>query len=211
MASSRISLRVQQRTFTRERLLGAAKEVFAERGYVDATVEDIAARAGASRATFYLHFRSKTELTLALIEEAERLGVERYRVLDELLSGPPDQARAELRAWLAGWLGPWREDAGSNAAVWQAASSEPDIERRLIALSQAFISALERTFDQWPAERRAEVRERALMVEMMTQRLFYLAAHSEFPSTDDTLLDFLTDLWWSHFVSPQRAAVAAGR
>lgn len=44
---------------TSERLVAAAFELFAERGYDDTTVDDIAARAGVGRTTFFRHYGSK--------------------------------------------------------------------------------------------------------------------------------------------------------
>ena len=52
-------------------LLDAALALFVEKGFAAARAEDIAARAGVSKATLYLYFRSKEELLQALI--AERL------------------------------------------------------------------------------------------------------------------------------------------
>ncbi|NHC21932.1 TetR family transcriptional regulator [Nocardioides sp. IC4_145] len=43
----------------RERIVDAAFDLFAERGYDATTVEDIAARAGVGRTTFFRQFRSK--------------------------------------------------------------------------------------------------------------------------------------------------------
>ncbi|MCL2533443.1 MAG: TetR/AcrR family transcriptional regulator [Nocardiaceae bacterium] len=51
---------------TRGRLLDAASELFAARGVVGTTVEDIADRAGVSRATFFNYFPTKDELLSAL-------------------------------------------------------------------------------------------------------------------------------------------------
>jgi AcrR family transcriptional regulator len=47
---------------TRERLLSAAADVFAERGYDGTRVADIAAAAGVSNGAMYAHFSSKAEL-----------------------------------------------------------------------------------------------------------------------------------------------------
>ena len=58
---------------TRDRLLDAALEVFARKGYEDARVEDVCQAAGSARATFYRHFSGKEEAFVALVE---RLGVE---------------------------------------------------------------------------------------------------------------------------------------
>ena len=53
---------------TRQRLLDAAAEVFAERGYEGATLADIARRAGFTTGAIYSRFRDKAELLLAVVE-----------------------------------------------------------------------------------------------------------------------------------------------
>lgn len=45
-------------------ILGAARKVFAKRGFEQATVDDIAAAAGVAKGTLYLYFRSKREIYL---------------------------------------------------------------------------------------------------------------------------------------------------
>jgi AcrR family transcriptional regulator len=60
--------REQSRDQTRERLLIAAHRIFLKKGYVAASVEDIAAAAGYTRGAFYSNFRSKSDLLLALLE-----------------------------------------------------------------------------------------------------------------------------------------------
>src|SRR3954451_20197141 len=57
----------------RERLLEAAAEVFAERGYAEASAEAISRAAGMSKATFYEHFANKEDAILALFDEATRV------------------------------------------------------------------------------------------------------------------------------------------
>jgi AcrR family transcriptional regulator len=52
----------------RERILAAATEVFAERGYAGASMAEIAARAGVVASVIYDHFRSKRDLHIALLE-----------------------------------------------------------------------------------------------------------------------------------------------
>ncbi len=54
----------------RERLLRAAAEEFAERGYTGASSESISRRAGMSKATFYEHFANKEDCIIALFEVA---------------------------------------------------------------------------------------------------------------------------------------------
>lgn len=57
---------------TRARLLRAAEEVFAERGYHDASIVKITEAAGVSQGTFYVYFQSKQEIFDELVEDLNR-------------------------------------------------------------------------------------------------------------------------------------------
>ena len=59
--------REQSKDQTRERLLDAAQAIFMKKGFVAASVEDIAAAAGYTRGAFYSNFSSKSELFLELL------------------------------------------------------------------------------------------------------------------------------------------------
>ncbi|MCC8391617.1 TetR/AcrR family transcriptional regulator [Paraburkholderia sp. MMS20-SJTR3] len=59
--------REQSKDQTRARLLDAAQTTFMKKGFVAASVEDIAAAAGYTRGAFYSNFRSKSELFLELL------------------------------------------------------------------------------------------------------------------------------------------------
>jgi AcrR family transcriptional regulator len=53
----------------RERILAAAQEVFAQRGYHGSSLDDIAKASGTSKALIYEHFDSKRELHEVLIND----------------------------------------------------------------------------------------------------------------------------------------------
>lgn len=59
--------REQSRDQTRERLLDAAQGMFMKKGFVGASVEDIALAAGYTRGAFYSNFGSKAELLVELL------------------------------------------------------------------------------------------------------------------------------------------------
>ncbi|HET9493982.1 MAG TPA: TetR/AcrR family transcriptional regulator [Chloroflexia bacterium] len=63
------SLRERQREERAALILAVAQEVFADKGYHDASLDEIAARAGIAKGTVYLHFTSKEDLLAALIEQ----------------------------------------------------------------------------------------------------------------------------------------------
>lgn len=82
MAGEQISAR---RTQTRGRLLDAATVLFAERGVLAASVEEICERAGFTRGAFYSNFSSREELCLAWYRRCceERLALAQSSI-DEL-------------------------------------------------------------------------------------------------------------------------------
>jgi len=77
-----------EREDTRALLLEAAAKLIAERGYRATTVNDVVARAGLSKGTFYWHFKSKHDLLLAVLDERFDRPV---RELAELLKTAPAQ------------------------------------------------------------------------------------------------------------------------
>jgi AcrR family transcriptional regulator len=74
MAATRMT-REERRLQTRERLLAAAAEVFASRGYHAASVDQVAERAGFTTGAVYSAFGSKEELFLGVVEEHMRRSV----------------------------------------------------------------------------------------------------------------------------------------
>ena len=100
--------RSHRRQATRDRLLAAAAEVFAERGFHGASVEDICERAGFTRGAFYSNFTDKDELVTelyaqhsrrlrtALTEVAGRPGLTLPALLDAVVdvwAGDPEERR----------------------------------------------------------------------------------------------------------------------
>jgi AcrR family transcriptional regulator len=179
-----------------------AQRLFAAQGYPDTTVDDIARAAGASRATFYLHFKSKSDLTAALVDDMVPAAVETYRVLDQTLADGGPQLRDRLRAWLGEWLDRWTGDAQAAHAMLQATILEPEVESHHLRLSEALVDGLVGYFARLPAGERVAARERALVLEIMTQRIFALASRSKLPISKDHLLTILTDMWLQVFSAP---------
>jgi AcrR family transcriptional regulator len=75
---------------TRERLLRAAADEFARRGFDGTRVADIAAAAGVSNGALYAHFGSKADLLVAALRAHGRPS------LQELFAADPDRSVAEV-------------------------------------------------------------------------------------------------------------------
>jgi AcrR family transcriptional regulator len=89
---------------TKARLLEAAGEEFAEKGFDGATVRSICNRAGANIAAVNYHFGDKEQLYLQAIFEAARCGVEMPSNEDFFASPPAEQLRRFIRFFLTGIL-----------------------------------------------------------------------------------------------------------
>lgn len=75
---------------TSERILAAAEQLFAERGYEATSLGEIADRVGIRPQAIYNHFESKWQLYVAVLE---RLLDPFLRFLDAALAAPPSAAR----------------------------------------------------------------------------------------------------------------------
>jgi AcrR family transcriptional regulator len=67
--STREAKQTMLRNFMETTIAQAAKAVFAEWGYQRATLEEIAQRAGMSKATIYIYYKNKDNLFLQVVEE----------------------------------------------------------------------------------------------------------------------------------------------
>ena len=73
MAGKQTPLREQTRTVVRSQLARTAIELFAEKGYDNTTLEEVATAAGISRRTLFNYFRSKEDLALSSLAEQGEL------------------------------------------------------------------------------------------------------------------------------------------
>jgi AcrR family transcriptional regulator len=87
---------------TQRRILGAALEVFAERGFAEARVELITERAGCSRPAFYQYFSSKDDVFWALAGRLAKEMVGQAKALGKVTPDP--EGVAHLSHWLGGFV-----------------------------------------------------------------------------------------------------------
>jgi len=78
---------------TRRDVLDAAREVFTRRGFAEASMEEIAERAGVTRGPLYHYFDSKQDLFAAVYEEVEQA------LAAEIASEIESRTAAEADAW----------------------------------------------------------------------------------------------------------------
>jgi AcrR family transcriptional regulator len=113
---------------TRDRLLSAAAEVFAARGYDGTRVADIAATAGVSKGAMYAHYPSKADLLV------DALRTHGPRLLADAFAADPGQSITDLLLVIGRWL-PRRRDAEGYLIVEAlvAARRDADVARPMRA------------------------------------------------------------------------------
>jgi TetR/AcrR family fatty acid metabolism transcriptional regulator len=85
----------------KDAILRAAIDVFAERGYFNAQVADVARAAGVAAGTVYLYFRSKDHLLVSIFERTMRDCLARGRASAPATTNAVDQLRRFARLHLA--------------------------------------------------------------------------------------------------------------
>lgn len=102
MAATTPTARQRQREATRERILEAAVEAFAETGFLGTSTREIARRASTNQGLITYHFRSKDALWRAAVDTIfDRLGQQLAERLDALdLADPRERAREAIRQYV---------------------------------------------------------------------------------------------------------------
>jgi AcrR family transcriptional regulator len=125
-------------TQRREQILEAANALFAERGYDDVSIEDIASSAGVTRGLVHHYFGGRNDVYIALLE---RLGAQR----EQELSPPVGRsARARVADSVSRWLD-WTEQ---NRTVWLATIAhgediaDPEVRRVVAKLVHRAVALL---------------------------------------------------------------------
>lgn len=126
----------------RDRIIRAAVEVFAEKGYHRATIADVVARSGLSVGAIYTHFTGKEELFLQSCDLMSGQG------LDELATrlAPLTSAAERLRAAIGYYVETIDEFQGAPGQVglvraWAEAGEEPGVRDMLVRRRERLFGA----------------------------------------------------------------------
>jgi AcrR family transcriptional regulator len=138
------------RAQTRVRLLRAASEVFAERGYDRATLDDVAAAAGLTKGAVYSSFAGKDELFYALM--AERIG-ERLALVTEAVDhrSSPEALTSEVGDGLVGLISNQADWHLLFIEFWGRAVRDPSLRQEFALHRRAARAAIARFLEQQAA------------------------------------------------------------
>ena len=120
----------KSKTERRREILEAARDVFVEKGFGAASVDDIALRAGVARGTFYLYFQDKRAVFEALVDEfLSRISASVKSIdLSPGAAPPVDQLRANIRRVVTLALS---EPTIVKLALFDATGLDPELDEKL--------------------------------------------------------------------------------
>jgi AcrR family transcriptional regulator len=150
-------------------ILDAALDVFSSRGYHAASIDEIAQKAGISKALIYEHFPSKKDLHASLLE---RHTLDIFERLAQS-AATPDPGEVRLRAGVDAFL-QWVETHPRAFRLLFRDNFERDVAELLFTLQQQATAAIAGLMASEPiAEVHNDVSdaERRLAVEMFAQQL----------------------------------------
>jgi AcrR family transcriptional regulator len=188
------SLREEQKKLTRNRLLDAAVTVFAEKAFVDATMEDIARAAGVTRVTVYAHFPGKAEIIEAL---AERV----YDTMDKVYTGLaeiPHWSRTAIRSWLDDAVEQWRGMVPTLRVVRVAGAMAGGRDytksrNRYVDEHERYAAMLIGETGRWHGVSPPEAHQRAVMAVLQSESFLTTWIAADLPMGTDDPLDLLVD------------------
>lgn len=193
--AARPTVREEQKNLTRTRVLDGAARVFAEKSFVEATMEDIAVAAGVTRVTVYAHFSGKGELVRALGARVYDIGAEVYGEL----AGTAVWSRAGIRTWLGGVAARWQELAPTIRVLVAAAAAGGVIDdvtstrQRYHTAHERYVAILTGDAARWHGVSAAEARQRALMAVLQLESFLSVWITGGWPMETGDPLDLLAD------------------
>ncbi|WP_040524175.1 TetR/AcrR family transcriptional regulator [Gordonia effusa] len=126
------------RSARRLQLLDAASEIFVERGYHSAGMDEIAIHAGVSKPVLYQHFPSKLDMYIAVVDShAEKLVSD----VNSALSGTTDN-RQRVRAAVQAFFDFIDQDNSGYRLIFSSDAMDPAVIRRVEGATEACVDAI---------------------------------------------------------------------
>jgi AcrR family transcriptional regulator len=131
-------------------LLHAARDVFVEKGFAAASVDDIVLRAGVARGTFYLYFQDKRAVFEALVDDfLSRISACVKSIeLGPGTAPPIDQLRGNIHRVVALALG---EPTIVKLALFDATGLDPELDGKLHGYYEALRRLIAESLQQGQA------------------------------------------------------------
>ncbi|WP_148648532.1 TetR/AcrR family transcriptional regulator [Sphingobium baderi] len=177
---------------TRERLQKAAMLCFLRSGVSGASVDQIASVAGVSRGTFYVHFRNKDAILVALLQRNRAPQARQMRLLRDL----DPCTLGSVRDWLMGCVIALRQRQDQLQLFSLATVYESDARREINDQRMESIQILGTRYRRFDTTRgdeaeRSRTMTEALLMMFQIDQTFSALTHGDIMPDDGIALDIL--------------------
>jgi TetR/AcrR family transcriptional regulator, ethionamide resistance regulator len=192
------SSRENRRKALERRLLAATERLVSEGAtFTELSVERLAAEAGISRSTFYVHFQDKGDLV-------KHLAATVLDELSEVSSGwwttAETASRADLDRSVAAIVDVYRRHPATFTAVVETATYDPAVAEELQSRMATIIDTTRAAIERGKAAgvmRDVPSAETAAVLSWMVERAGYQLVRTADPATDPKIVAVLTDIIWT--------------
>lgn len=182
----------------REQILQAAREVFAERGYHQASISEMVKRCGVAQGTFYLYFRSKREVFEALLDQFTDSVFRTFFLPGAELAITQEEIWTRLVV-VSNWAVEvfWQNQDLARLFLLEAPAREPGFAEKIDLIFERLIEATAANLQRWMDKgllRPADSKLIAICVVGMIERLIRQrlsgALHGDFSARVEELVKF---------------------
>ncbi len=142
--------RTERKARTRARIVEAALEVFARKGYHAATMDEIAQRSRVSKGALYVHFPSKQHLFMTLVDGLADMLIRRMQAaMDRAGQSHHRRMRAAIRS---GFRLFEQHRTVVRLVFFKMSSLGPPFDRKLLEIHQRIVRLIQQELEQARAE-----------------------------------------------------------
>lgn len=182
-----VSLREAQRTLTRDRLRAGARALFAEKPYLEATIDEIALRAGVARATFYLHYEGKEALLRDLLVEDMLAHRKLYHRLIDL---GPNPAGEHLAGWLRRYMKVFSDRRAALGLFNVVIGADPSFLAEITRARDALFDDVGARSPAFDFRATPHGERRRIEAHLMVFKIEQFCAHAVFAGWNETTVTF---------------------
>jgi AcrR family transcriptional regulator len=184
-----------RRQRTRERLITAAGQIIAEKGFQSATLDEIAARAGLTKGAIYDNFDSKDQLFMAVVLQAAKSRMERFQWPTDRSGSVRDRLRRLGQAVAADAPAAVRE-APLRAEFLLYTLTHEEMRRRVAEQAALRLKSVEERLLQLfsPEELPIPPERFVLLIESVVPGLMFIKAQAPDLASDEAIVELFVGL-----------------
>ena len=159
---------------TRERILDAAVDVLAQRGYSAAGVQEIIDRASTSKGSFYFHFPSKEKMVTALVDQMSQKLVKKVQDSTYHQPTPLHRVSAGIGALIATFS---RQRKVAQVLLLSIMGHGKAMDRKFLPMRERFSELIKEQLDAAVAQGQIEPVDTGLVARMWIGSLHEVILH----------------------------------